>query len=133
MKLEEAKSILRAWLLCNDHDNSADSDTAEAVMTVLDYVDEGREGRTIHELKLSMHFCDAVYSGLKTFELRKNDRGYQTGDLVRFTPIKFDETNPSDRFPDHPIRKKMYEITYILSGWGLNPDCVAFGIREVTA
>ena len=28
-----------------------------------------------HNLKLSIEFCDAVLSGEKTFEVRKNDRG----------------------------------------------------------
>ena len=37
-----------------------------------------------HDLKLSIEFCDAVLSGEKTFEVRKNDRGFQTGDLIRF-------------------------------------------------
>lgn len=39
-----------------------------------------------HNLKLSIEFCDAVLSGEKTFEVRKNDRGFQTGDLIRFIP-----------------------------------------------
>lgn len=39
-----------------------------------------------HDLKLSVEFCDAVLSGEKTFEVRKNDRGFQTGDLIRFIP-----------------------------------------------
>ena len=127
MKLEEAKQVLNRWLA-----NHPESDTTEAVVTLLDYAEEGREGRTTHDLKLSLNFCDPVYNGLKTFELRKNDRGYQTGDLIRFTPIKFDESDPVERYPDHPIRSKLYEITYIISGWGLQPDCVALGIREVT-
>ena len=28
-----------------------------------------------HDLKLNIEFCDAVLSGEKTFEVRKNDRG----------------------------------------------------------
>lgn len=39
-----------------------------------------------HNLKLSIDFCGAVLSGEKTFEVRKNDRGFQTGDLIRFIP-----------------------------------------------
>ena len=30
-----------------------------------------------HDLKLSIEFCDAVLRGEKTFEVRKNDRGFQ--------------------------------------------------------
>lgn len=125
MKLEEAKQVLNRWLA-----NYPESDTTEAVVTLLDYADEGREGRTIHDLKLSTNFCDAVYTGMRTFDLRKNDRGFQTGDLIRYTPVKFDESETAARFPSHPIQGELYEITYILSGWGLQPDCVALGIRE---
>ena len=35
----------------------------------------------IHYLKLNIDFCDDVLSGNKNFEVRYNDRGYQTGDL----------------------------------------------------
>ncbi|MFH7619636.1 DUF3850 domain-containing protein [Leuconostoc mesenteroides] len=36
----------------------------------------------IHELKLDTEYFDDVNSGLKTFEIRKNDRDYQVGDLL---------------------------------------------------
>lgn len=36
----------------------------------------------IHELKLDTFYFDDVKSGLKTFEIRKNDRDYQVGDLL---------------------------------------------------
>ncbi len=36
----------------------------------------------IHELKLDEEYFDDVKSGLKTFEIRKNDRNYQVGDLL---------------------------------------------------
>lgn len=32
-----------------------------------------------HNLKLSIDFCDAVLSKQKTFEVRKNDRGFSDG------------------------------------------------------
>ena len=127
MKINEAEHVLRIYEV--NRDGVTDNEMSDAVSTVLDYM-TGEKHRTIHELKLSMNFCDAVYSGIKTFELRKNDRGFQTGDLIRFTPVKFDENDPVARFPEHPISGKLYEITYVLSGWGLNPDCVAFGIKE---
>lgn len=36
----------------------------------------------VHEIKLNTEFFDDVLSGVKTFEIRKNDRGYQIGDLL---------------------------------------------------
>ena len=130
MKTEDAKRILKTFATGQELPHK-DEDVVEAVRVALDCMEEGMVGRVTHELKLSLNFCDAVYNGLKTFELRKNDRGFQTGDLIRFTPVKFDETEPSNRFPDHPIRNVLYEIIYILNGWGLTADCVALGIREL--
>ena len=79
----------------------------------------------IHEIKLQEEFCDDVYEGRKTFEVRNNDRGYQTGDYVRFKSmagmIHF----------IHPIEKKLYQITYVLSGWHIPQDYVVFSIKEV--
>lgn len=36
----------------------------------------------IHELKILPEYFDAVVSRKKTFEIRKNDRGFQEGDTV---------------------------------------------------
>lgn len=127
MKIDEATCILRVYE--KSRNQVTEEEMREAVSTVLDYL-QYEQARTVHELKLSTNFCDAVYNGVKTFELRKNDRGFQTGDLIRFTPVKFDETDPAGRFPEHPIQGKLYEITYILSGWGLSPETVALGIKE---
>jgi len=35
-----------------------------------------------HELKIRPQFYEYVVSGRKTFEYRKNDRGFQPGDIV---------------------------------------------------
>lgn len=79
-----------------------------------------------HKIKLLLNLCDDVLSGDKNFEIRENDRGYQKGDRVVFQPYE-----PSDPFVKHPISDKVYEITYVLNGWGLKNGYVAFGIREV--
>lgn len=78
-----------------------------------------------HEIKLAIEFCDDVLSGRKSFELRYNDRGYQTGDRVKFIP--FDGYLSAY----HEIAHKTYEITYVISGWGLKEGYVAFGIKPV--
>ena len=81
----------------------------------------------IHEIKLNEEFCDVVYCGEKNFEVRENDRGYQKGDRIKFNPI----TNMGLLF-FHPIENKTYEITYVLSGWGIKEGYVVFGIEEVS-
>lgn len=82
-----------------------------------------------HDLKLNIEFCDAVLNGEKTFEVRKNDRGFQTGDLIRFIP-----TDGTVReHAKHEISGHTYKITYILNGWGIKNGYVVLGIREERA
>lgn len=77
-----------------------------------------------HKIKLQKEFADAVLSGDKCFEIRKNDRGYQKCDKVQFTVM--------DGLIQmhHDLEKKTYVITYVINGWGLENGFVVFGIRE---
>ena len=78
-----------------------------------------------HELKLKIDFCDAVLSGEKTFEIRENDRGFQKGDKIKFIPV--------DKYlipTFHDLEGKEFEITYVLSGWGLDENYVVLAIKE---
>lgn len=79
----------------------------------------------IHEIKLDTQFCDAVLHGEKTFEVRRNDRNYQKGDLIKFIPVGTCFIPVS-----HPIKDKVYEITYVLSGWGIQEGFCVFAIKE---
>ena len=80
----------------------------------------------IHELTLKESFCDAIYDGNKTFEIRENDRGFQTGDKVKFIPRALSGVPMY-----HKIENKLYEITYVLSGWGIKEGYIVFGIKEI--
>ena len=88
-----------------------------------------------HELKLDIEFCDAVLNKQKTFEVRKNDRGFQTGDLIRFTPTdgifhrKLD--GRTIEHAKHEISERTYKLKYILNGWGIKNGYVVLGIEEV--
>lgn len=84
-----------------------------------------------HDLKLSIFFCDAVYNGRKSFEVRRNDRGFQTGDHIKFIPIKPGTTKQEDMYPDHPIKTQEYVITYMLNGWGIENGYVVLGIKKL--
>ena len=79
-----------------------------------------------HKIKIQDVFADSVVSGQKSFEVRLNDRNYQRGDYVVFTAV-----NENEEKINHPINKEEYEITYVLSGWGLKDGYVAFGIKRV--
>jgi hypothetical protein len=86
------------------------------------FKDKGREKMIInHVLKLQDIYANAICSGEKPFEIRYNDRGYQKGDKIQFCCVE----------RSHEIEKKVYEITYLIHGWGLEKDWCVFGIREI--
>lgn len=80
----------------------------------------------LHKIKLREEFADAVLYGDKTFEVRKNGRGYQKDDLVQFNVI-----NKYQISTGHPLMKETYRITYVLNGWGIKEGFVVFGIKNV--
>jgi len=79
----------------------------------------------LHHLKLNDNFADAVLSGEKNFEIRQNDRGFQKGDQVDFTVV-----NRIGMAIDHPLNDRVFDITYVLNGWGLKDNYCVFGIRK---
>ncbi len=71
-----------------------------------------------HELKCWPEYFQEVWNGNKNFELRKNDRDYQTGDMLRLM-----EWDPkSSDYTDRVIYKT---IKYILSDEGAR-----FGLEQ---
>lgn len=42
---------------------------------------------TTHRLKIHEQYANAVLNGTKTFEVRKNDRGYEVGDKIVFDVV----------------------------------------------
>lgn len=78
-----------------------------------------------HELKTWKAFFEAVINGEKTFEMRKDDRGFEVGDNLRL--IEVDPDN--DLQPTGRIAK--YTITYILKGeqWGILPEYAILAIK----
>lgn len=78
-----------------------------------------------HVLQLGTELCDAVMFDGKNFEIRKNELGYQKGDLIKFQAVC------RSVMVDHSINERLYEITYVLSGRGIKNGFVVFGIREV--
>lgn len=79
----------------------------------------------LHKLKIKKEYYELVRNGMKPFEIRKNDRNYQTGDFVSFIPV-----NENGMIIPH--NKNKYLITYVFNGgeYGLNPDYCVFGISE---
>lgn len=80
-----------------------------------------------HDLKIERQFAYAIHEGRKTFEVRRNDRGFNAGDRVRFTVVEQGVATEAV-CKDHPLNGAVYNITYVLSGWGLKEGYVAFAI-----
>ena len=84
---------------------------------------------TTHTLKIYPEFFKAVQDGSKTFEIRKNDRGFQKGDFLFLQEYIL---NPW--YCDHYTGETCYRaVEYVLSGFGLQPDYVCLGLRSLTA
>lgn len=80
----------------------------------------------VHKLKINEGFAEDVYNGRRNFDIRFNDRGYQAGDLIKYTVVDKHD------YPctDHLLSMRTYQITYVLSGYGLKDNYVAFGIKR---
>ena len=81
----------------------------------------------IHNIKILEPYADAIVEGRKNFEVRYNDRGYNAGDLVRFTVIDKHDI----QLVFHPLNNKTYRITYVFGGMGIKDEWVVFGLGEV--
>ena len=77
----------------------------------------------IHELKIYPKYFEKVLDGTKTFEVRKNDRGFQVGDTVILK--EFDNIK-------HSGREIQAEITYILGDefYGVSEGYVVFALKK---
>lgn len=76
-----------------------------------------------HKLKLAKMFFEDVRLGRKSFELRKNDRDYQIGDILELREM--DNGEPTGR----AIEK---EITYILEGFaGLKEGYCILALADI--
>ena len=86
----------------------------------------------LHELKIRHEYLIDVTLGTKTFELRKNDRDYQVGDLIHFIDIREDNTkNDIEPYIDE---NQLYRITYVLKNvekYGLDKDYCILAIKKL--
>lgn len=86
---------------------------------------------TTHRLKIQEQYADAVLNGTKTFEVRKNDRGYEGGDKIVFDVVT-NEGYAVGEAARHPLNGEVYRIDYILDDFeGLAQKYVALAISKV--
>ncbi|MEE1533217.1 MAG: DUF3850 domain-containing protein [Gordonibacter urolithinfaciens] len=85
---------------------------------------------TTHRLKVFAKYADAIMSGAKTFEIRKNDRGYEVGDKIVFNVVA-DDCHSFREAARHPLNGEAYRIDYILDDFeGLAQKYVALAISK---
>ena len=80
-----------------------------------------------HELKIFPQYFQAVWDGVKTFEVRKDDRGYHSGDILVLREWDGEKYTGS---------VLCVRVTYILRDaekYGLRDGYVIMGIRHVRA
>lgn len=75
----------------------------------------------LHTLKIQSRYFKDVVNGLKTFEIRKNDRDYKVGDILVL------EERLCGRFTDEQIKVK---VTYI-TDYAQQDGYVVMGIEPV--
>lgn len=62
----------------------------------------------IHEIKILAQYAERISAGVKPWEMRKNDRDYQTGDFIDMTILQDGK---------HPTEEHLYgKITYTFHG-----------------
>jgi len=81
---------------------------------------------TAHELKTWPEPFNAIWNGKKTFEVRKNDRRFEVGDLVVLR-----EYDPSVGV--YSGRQVSAAIGYVLTGWGLPDGMCVFSLLDCLA
>jgi Domain of unknown function (DUF3850) len=76
----------------------------------------------IHELKCEPNYFQRLADGSKTFEIRRDDRGYQQGDTLvirSFDPTKDDDCGRPNcprywRGPDRPVLR--FRVGFVTKG-----------------
>lgn len=87
----------------------------------------------LHELETKYEYLVEIALGNKTFELRKNDRDYQVGDLIHFIAIDIKQSDKLDNGL-YIGQDDLYKITYILKNveqYGLDKDYCILAIRKL--
>ncbi len=88
---------------------------------------------TVHQLKTWGRYFDAVADGRKTFEVRRNDRAFQTGDVIERARMDNEGRYYSHGSDGHLSRVTLRKrITYLLQGgqFGIEPGYCVLGLGE---
>ena len=89
---------------------------------------------TKHTLKIWPEYYDAVENGIKTFEIRKNDRDFKVGDTIRlreYDPMMETEID-AERFTGRNVEVCIvYMLTSMDYPTGIPEGYCILGIRAI--
>lgn len=88
----------------------------------------------IHKLKTDTEVFSMSFSGIKPWEIRKNDRGFEVGDLIILQETKYSGEEMRNGKPlEYTGRELSRIISYILrpGAYGLHPDWVIMTVDQV--
>lgn len=94
----------------------------------------------IHQIKCWTEYFDALIDGTKTFEVRKDDRGYQVGDTLLLQEwgtvpylLHADHLTGVAERDDYTGRICIRRVTYVLRGrqFGIENGYVVMGLAEM--
>lgn len=87
----------------------------------------------VHKLKADPLTFDAVWTGVKTHEIRLNDRNFRVGDELHLAETKWSSEMMKYRPDFYPLiytdRLIVASITHIQTGYGLNRDWVILSLK----
>lgn len=85
-----------------------------------------------HVLKTDAHIFDEVESGVKTFEFRKNDRGFEVGDMLTLLRTRYTASEMADGMAFSFSKTLTVKVTHILLGphYGVP---LGFAIMSITS
>lgn len=86
----------------------------------------------VHQLNTWPTYWSAIGRGEKTFEVRRNDRGFQTGDIIELYRTWEDRPASTRKSDTQPLR---FRIGWILQGgqFGIEPGHCVFSLAPIDA
>lgn len=89
-----------------------------------------RAGATVHILKTERRYFEAIVSGAKTFEIRRNDRGFAVGDGLHLSEVDPQLAHVHELY--YTGRTLDVEVTYLADDPRfVLPGFVVLGIRRL--
>jgi ASC-1-like (ASCH) protein len=94
----------------------------------INYVKGYKIGNMEHQLKIRREYLVDILDGVKTFEVRKDDRGFKVGDVLVLNEWVLAED--LEGFGDYTGRRVKVRVTYVfyMRELGLESDYCVMGI-----